>query len=154
MTDAYTSKDIVKIEDYRGEWVLTDFANATVTEFGPDNDLSSLTTGYNGNGLGAHNEPGRQRTGTLRLVKASSDDKRINENYTLWKNRDSKFRPLKASFTKRIAHEDGSITEDTLYCYFGLPAGQPVQANNTEGDTEQVVSVYTIKFANHDRVLK
>lgn len=154
MSDAYTAKDIIKIEDYQGEWILSDLASANVTEFAADNELSTTTTGYNGNGLGAHNEPGRQRMGTLRLVKASGDDKRLNENYTLWKNRDSNFKPLKASFTKRIAHGDGSITEDTLYCYFGLPTGQPGQLNNTEGDTEQVVSAYTIRFANHERVLR
>lgn len=152
--DAYTSKDILKFEDYNGEWIISDLANATVTEFSGDNELSTITTGYNGNGLGAHNEPGRQRLATIRLVKASDDDKRLNENYTLWKNRDSRFRPLKASFTKNIAHSDGSLANDTLYCYFGLPTGQPSQANNTEGDTEQVVSVYTIRFADNDRVLK
>lgn len=154
MTDAYTSKDIVKVKDYRGEFILSDFANASVIETTAENELSSLTTGYNGNGLGAHNEPGRQRVANIRLVKASGDDKRFNENYTLWKNRDSRFRPLEISFTKNIAHEDGSITLDTLYCYFGLPAGQPSQVDNTEGDTEQVVSAYSIRFANHDRVLK
>lgn len=154
MTDAYTSKDIVKVKDYNGEFILSDLANANVTEITADNELSTVTTGYNGNGLGAHNEPGRQRMATIRLVKASGDDKRFNENYTLWKNRDRRFKPLQISFTKNIAHGDGSETQDTLYCYFGLPSGQPSQAQNTEGDTEQVVSVYTVRFANNDRVLK
>lgn len=152
--DAYTAKDILKFEDYNGEWIISDLANATVVELAADTELSTITTGYNGNGLGAHNEPGRQRLATLRLVKASGDDKRLNENYTLWKNRDSNFKPLKASFTKQIAHSDGSISTDTLYCYFGLPSGQPGASQNTEGDTEQVVSVYTIRFADHDRVIK
>lgn len=153
MVDSYTSSDTIVAEDYEGKWVLADFAGGTVAELSAPNDLSSTTTGYNGNSLGAHNEPGRQRECTLRLVKAGSDDKRLNKNYNLWKNRDSRFKPLKLSFTKNVAHEDGSITKDTVDCFFGLPSGQPTQANNVEGDTEQVVSVYMLRFGNSERSL-
>lgn len=85
MVDSYTAQDIIIAEDYNGEWVLTDFADNTVAELTAPNNLSTTSTGYNGNSLGAHNEPGRQRELTLRLVKASGDDKRFNENYNLWK---------------------------------------------------------------------
>lgn len=153
MTDSYTARDTIVFEDYQGKWVLTDFADGTVAELTAPNDISSITTGYNGNGLGAHNEPGRQRALALRLVKASGDDKRLNKNYTLWKNKDLRFKPLKATFTKHVAHGDGSITKDTVDCFFGLPTGQPAQVQNTEGDIEQVVSVYSINFANSERSL-
>lgn len=151
--DAYTSSDTVVCTDYQGKWVLSDFAAGAVAELSAPNDLSSMATGYNGNSLGAHNEPGRQRELSLRLVKGSSDDKRFNKNYNLWKDRSIRFKPLKMSFTKNVAHEDGSITKDTVDCFFGLPSGQPTQVSNTEGDTEQVISVYMIKFGNSERSL-
>lgn len=151
MADAYTAKDTIIVTDYQGEWVLSDFANGTVAELSAPNDLSSTTTGYNGNSLGAHNEPGRQRECTIRLVKSSGDDKRLNKNYNLWKNRDLRFRALKASFTKNVAHDDGTTTRDTVDCYFGLPAGQPTQTLDTEGNTDQVVSVYMLRFGNSER---
>lgn len=151
--DAYTSSDTVVCTDYQGKWVLSDFAAGAVAELSAPNDISSTTTGYNGNSLGAHNEPGRQRELSLRLVKGSSDDKRFNKNYNLWKDRSIRFKPLKMSFTKNVAHEDGSITKDTVDCFFGLPSGQPTQVSNTEGDTEQVISVYMIKFGNSERSL-
>lgn len=153
MSDVYTAADTIVCEDYNGKWVLADFAGGAVAELTAPNDISSTTTGYNGNSLGAHNEPGRQRECTLRLVKASNDDKRLNENYNLWKNRDIRFRPLKMSFTKNMAHGDGSFTKDTVDCFFGLPSGQPTQVTNTEGDTEQDVSVYMLRFGNSDRSL-
>lgn len=153
MTDSYTSQDIITCEDYQGKWVLTDFATGNVAELSAPNELSSISTGYNGNSLGAHNEPGRQRELTLQIVKAGNDDKRFNKNYNMWKNRDLRFKPLKMTFTKNVAHSDGSVTNDTVTCYFGLPSGQPTQAMNTEGDTAQVVSEYMIRFGNSERSL-
>lgn len=149
--DSYTANDIIVCEDHTGPFVLSDFADGTVAELSAPNELSSMTTGYNGNSLGAHNEPGRQRELTLRVVKGSSDDKRINSNYNLWKNRDIRFKPLSMTFTKNVAHEDGSITNDKVTCYFGLPTGQPVQMSDMAGNTEQVVSIYTIRFGNSER---
>ena len=153
MSDAYTSADTLVCEDYQGKWVLSDFADGTVAELSVPNELSSSTTGYNGNCLGAHNEPGRQRECNLRIVKASSDDKRFNKNYNLWKNRDIRFKPLKMWFTKNIAHSDGSVTKDTVEYFFGLPAGQPVQLTDTTGNTDQVVSEYMLRFGNSERTM-
>ena len=69
----------------------------------------------------------------------------------MWKNRDLRFKPLRMTFTKNVAHSNGSITPDTVECYFGLPAGQPTQMQDTTGNTEQVVSIYTIRFGNSER---
>lgn len=149
--DSYTSSDILVCEDYQGSFILSDLADGTVAELSAPNELSTTTTGYNGNSLGSHNEPGRQRECTLRVVKGSNDDKRLNKNYNLWKNRDMRFRPLKMTFTKNVAHEDGSVTRDTVECFFGLPSGQPVQMQDTAGNTEQVVSVYMLRFGNSER---
>lgn len=153
MADAYTGVDTLQVKDFQGEFTLSDFAEGTVAELSAPNEISTVTTGYNGNGLGAHNESGRQRQLTLKLVKASADDKRINETYELWKNRDSRFKPLEMSFTKNIAHSDGSVTHDTTNCYFGLPSGVPTQSIDTTGNTEQVVSVYSFTFANYKRIV-
>lgn len=153
MSDAYTSSDLIVFTDYKGDFVISDYANGTVADLATPNDLSTTTTGYNGNSLGAHNEPGRQRECTIRLVKGSDDDKRFNTNYNLWKDRSSRFKPLTAVFTKNVAHSDGSITRDSVECYFGLPSGQPTQTLDTEGNTDQVVSVYMIRFANSKRTM-
>ncbi len=149
--DSYTAQDIIVVKDYRGEFILSDFADGTVAELSAPNELSQTSTGWNGNSLGAHNEPGRQRECNLRIVKASGDDKRLNENYNLWKNRDIRFKPLNITFTKNVGHNDGSITKDTVECYFGLPAGQPTQVTDTAGNTDQVVSQYMIRFGNSER---
>lgn len=149
--DSYTANDVIVCTDHNGDWVLSDFADGTVAELAAPNELSSMTTGYNGNSLGAHNEPGRQRELTLRIVKGSGDDKRLNANYNLWKNRDLRFKPLSMTFTKNVAHEDGSVTNDKVSCYFGLPGAQPTQASDMNGSTDQVVSVYSIRFGNSER---
>lgn len=149
--DSYTAQDTIICEDYSGDWIVSDFADGTVAELAAPNELSSMTTGFNGNSLGAHNEPGRQRELTLRIVKGSDDDKRFNKAYNMWKNRDLRFKPLQMTFTKKIGHNDGSITKDTVQCYFGLPAGQPIQMTDVAGNTDQVVSIYMIRFGNSKR---
>lgn len=153
MADAYTGQDTLQLKDYQGWFTLSDFADGGVAELSAPNEISTVTTGYNGNGLGAHNEPGRQRQLTIRLVKASPDDKRLNESLELWKKRDMRFKPFKMSFTKNITHSDGNLTHDTVECYFGLPAGVPTTAVDTTGNVEQVVSVYTITFADYKRIV-
>ena len=153
MADAYTSKDLIQLEDYQGKWTLSDFADGGIAELSAPNELATVTTGYNGNALGAHNEPGRQRRLTIRLIKASGDDKRLNESYELWKQRDMRFKPFKGYFTKNIGHSDGTLTQDTTECYFGLPAGVPVPTTDTTGNTDQAVSVYEIVFADYKRVV-
>lgn len=149
--DAYTANDTLIVKDYQGEFILSDLADGTVAELSAPNELSATTTGYNGNSLGAHNEPGRQRECTLRIVKGSGDDKRLNKAYNMWKNRDIRFKPIKMTFVKNIGHEDGTITKDTVECYFGLPAGQPTQMTDVTGNTEQVVSIYMLRFGNSER---
>ncbi len=153
MTDAYTALDLIEITDYRGTFALTDYANGNVAELSTPNELSSMTTGYNGNGLAAHNEPGRQRVLTLRLVKGSGQDRRLNETFELWKKRDGRFKPLKAACTKNIGHGDGSITHDTTTVFFGIPGNAPTTFINTEGDIEQLVSIFTFNFADYERTL-
>lgn len=153
MADSYTSLDTISLTDYNGEFILSDFADGTVAELSAPNELATVVTGYNGNGLGAHNEPGRQRSLTLRLVKASQDDKRLNETLELWKKRDFRFKPIKAVFTKNVGHSDGSVTADTTECYFGLPTGVPTVSMDTTGSVEQVVSIYTFTFADYKRIV-
>lgn len=151
--DAYTGQDTIVVEDYDGKFTLSDFADGIVAEITAPNEASTTHTGYNGNSLGAHNEPGRQRQVTLRLVKGSDDDKRFNTSYTFWQNRDLRFKPLKMEFTKRVSHSDGSVTNETQQCLFGLPLNPPVPMVDTTGNTDQVVSVYTFRFGNSKRTL-
>lgn len=149
--DAYTAQDTLILEDYEGEWILSDLADGTVVQLSAPNEKSTTTTGYNGNSLGAHNESGRQRECTIRIVKGSGDDKRLNRFYNMWEKRDLRWVPLKASFTKKIGHSDGSMTDETIECKFGLPA-TPVEAmQDTTGSTDQLVAVYMIRFGNSER---
>lgn len=149
--DSYAAQDTLIVEDYQGEFILSDLANGIVAELSAPKELSEITTGYNGNSLGTHNEAGRQMECTLRILKGSNDDKRLNKAYNMWKNHDMRFKPLTMSFTKNIAHGDGSLTKDTVECYFGLPAMQPKQMADAAGGTDQVVSVYMLRFGNSKR---
>lgn len=151
--DAYTGQDTIVVEDYDGKFTLEDYADGVCVEITAPNESSTTNTGFNGNSLGAHNEPGRQRQAVIRLVKGSGNDKRFNTSWTFWQNRDIRFKPLKLTCTKRVSHSDGSVTNDTQECFFGLPVNPPVPMVDTTGNTDQVVSVYTFRFGNSKRTL-
>lgn len=151
MSSVYTAQDTILFTDHKGEFTVTDLATGNVAEITAPNEMATVSTGFNGNSLLAHNEPGRQRQLVLRVVKGSGDDKRLNSWLLGWQNRSLLWKPANATLTKNLVNEQGKSFEDTYELMSGAPTGAPVTTVNTEGDIEQVVSVYTILFANNNR---
>ncbi len=149
--DAYTAQDIIILEDFEGDWILSDFANGTVLQAQQTGSKSNTTTGYNANSLAAHDETGRQREVTIRIIKGSPDDKRLNRFYTMWDKHDLRYKPLNGQFTKVIGHGDTTMTNNTLSVFFGNPKDSPEEAVDRNGNTDQLVSVYVITFGNSER---
>lgn len=145
---AYTSHDILEID---GEVVvaLGDGDTATVAY---SNDVMGMKTGKNGNTVAAHNEMGREADATVRVIKGSYDDKRLNSKLVKWKNRADDFEPINATFTKVIKTDDG-VTNEVTSLKFGIPTRCVDTKENVEGDTEQCFSTYTIRFGDSERAL-
>jgi hypothetical protein len=145
---AYTAQDILEFD---GE-LLTNFGEGDVAVITYPNELHGMKTGKGGNTIGAHNEMGREAELSLRVIKGSPDDKRLNSKIIAWKTRSSDFTPSTASFTKIIS-VDGGVANEVTSLKFGLPVKVVETKENTEGDTEQVISVYTFRFGDSDRAL-
>ena len=60
---------------------------------------------------------------------------------------------LNGEFIKKIGDGQGNITNDTYLCTGGVLSKQVEAKSSAEGDTEQSVSVYTIRFAVCERTL-
>lgn len=146
--DAYTGSDILDVD---GE-LITDVADGDVVTITYPNELTGMKTGKNGNSVAVHNEMGREADVTIRVIKGSRDDKRLNSKVTAWKNRLDSFEPMTATFTKVIT-VDGGVANEVTSLRFGIPMKPVETKENVEGDTEQAIAVYTIRFADSDRAL-
>ena len=149
MTIALTGNDSIIIDGLP----LVDLANGDVGALGFPNDLTSSTTGKNGNSIITINETGKIALLTLRLLRGSSDDKTLNSKMKTMETDLPSFTLLTGSIVKRIGDGISNVIEDT-YALSGGTFSKRVEAtSNVEGDTEQGVAVYIITFTNSSRNL-
>ena len=146
-TIAMSGADTIKINNR----VLTDLADGNSVELTYPNDIASAKTGKNGNSIFSLNESGRQADIKIRLLRGSADDKFLNG---LQANQQLSFAStvlLIGEFIKKIGDGTGKITNDT-YVLSGGIFNKAVEAkSNAEGDSEQSISIYSMKFTNSPR---
>jgi hypothetical protein len=136
-----------------GGRVLNNVADGDYATVSFPNDLAAVKTGKNGNSLYAYNTTGLQVDMTIRVVRSSPDDIFMNELLEQMKRDFAGFVLLRASFTKRVGNGFGFISADTYLLSGGVFTKQVEAKSNSEGDTEQSVSVYTLKFTNSARAI-
>lgn len=132
---------------------LTDFADGDIVTIVADNDISSAVMGKGGNMVVAENEQGKLCTITLRLLKGSSDDMYLHSYYKTYEIDSALFILGNGSFSKRLGDGSGNVIFDTKYLkglHFSRPAYD--STSNVNGDTNQAVTVYTMK-ASIERVV-
>lgn len=133
--------------------VFSDFADATYAELTFPNDIASVKTGKNGNSIYGFNESGKQCELKLRLVRASADDKFLNGLLAAQQNNFAGTTLMIGQFVKSIGDGQGNIQSDT-YVMSGGVFTKPVEGkSNAEGDTDQSVAMYTLKFSNAPRAI-
>lgn len=147
---ALSGNDVVKINSK----ILADFADGDVAVLTFPNELAALKTGKNGNTIYALNETGKQAELVLRLVKGSSDDKYLSSLLSSQKNNFSSFILLNGELVKRLGDGAGNIVSDTYIMSGGVFTKEVEAKSNIEGDTNQSVSVYTIRFSRSPRALE
>lgn len=133
--------------------VLNDFADANNAELAFPNELMAVKTGKNGNSIYAFNATGRQCDFKARLIRGSADDKYLNGLLQGMLADPASFVLLDGQFTKRTGDGQGNITYDTYIVSGGTFTRQVPATSNVEGDTEQAVVVYEMKFTNADRAI-
>ena len=131
-----------------GGIVLSDFADGDWFTITYDNDLANLKRGKNGNSIFAENSMGLVGTATLRLIRASDDDKSVDALLQQQLQDFSSFVLLDGQATKRAGDGLGNITSDTYKLQGGIFKRMVDAKSNAEGDTDQSVSMYRFEFAN------
>lgn len=148
-TIALSGSDTINVNNR----VLADLADGNCVELTYPNDISNVKTGKNGNSIYGLNESGKQCEVKVRVVRGSNDDKFLNN---LLSQQNANFAGtvlLIGQFIKKIGDGQGNITSDTYIMSGGVFTKQIEGKTNVEGETEQSIAIYTMKFSNAPRVL-
>lgn len=149
MTIALTGNDSIIIDGLP----LVDLANGDVGTLTFPNDITSATTGKNGNSIIAINETGKIAELSIRVLRGSNDDKTLNSKFKTMEADLPSFTLLTGSIVKRIGDGISNVTEDTYALSGGTFSKRVETTSNVEGDIEQGVSIYNIRFTNSSRNL-
>ena len=148
-TIAMTGEDTVMINGR----IFADLADVDAVALTFPNDIANVKTGKNGNSMYGLNETGKQSEVMIRVVRGSSDDKFMNNLLSQQQNNFAGFPLLVGEFTKKIGDGTGAIQRDTYIMSGGIFQRMVDAKMNVEGDTEQSVSIYRLKFANNPRAI-
>jgi hypothetical protein len=148
-TVALSGNDTVVINNR----TFADFGDGNVVELTFPNDIATVKTGKNGNSIYGLNETGKQCELKIRLVRGSSDDKFMNNLLQQQNSNFAGFPLLIGQFIKKIGDGLGNVTSDTYILSGGLFTKQVEAKSNVEGDSEQSISVYMMKFTNSPRAI-
>lgn len=141
--------DTIKINDR----LLADFGHGEIAKLSYETDVVTVKTGKNGNVIYAKNESGNQATLELHLLRGSSDDKYLNNQMALYDKDPTHYILMNAELAKIIGDGKGVVTSDVYILTGGVCSKNVEAVTNVEGDVEQAVSLYTLKFAIAPRTI-
>ena len=132
---------------------LKDLADDDITTISFPNEIVSVNTGKNRNTVYALNETGNNAEVTLRIIMNSDDDKFLN-GLLMKQQRDlPSFELLTGTFTKRVGDGFGNISYNSYPLQGGVFTKLPDVKDNVNGDKEQAIITYNLKFALAPRVV-
>lgn len=141
---ALTGNDTINISGT----ILSDLADGNCVELTFPNDIATVKIGKNGNAIFGLNTQGQMSEVKLRLIRGSNDDQYLNTLLSQQQNNFAGTVLLTGEFIKNVGDAKGNITGDTYIFGGGVFTKIPEAKSNVEGDSEQSVTIYTIRFAN------
>lgn len=142
-TKAITGADTLTIFDRS----ITDFADGDTSAITFPNELFTVKTGKNENTIYAKNAAGQNAEMTLRVMRGSSDDKFLQSKLTELLRDPASFSLGEGQFTKRLGDGAGNVTREVYKLSGGIFMKQVEGNENADGETEQAVAIYTLKFS-------
>lgn len=133
--------------------VLNDLADGNCAELTFPNDIASVKTGKSGNSIYGLNTTGQQAELKLRVLRGSDDDKFLNNLLQQQNSNFAGFVLLIGQFIKKLGDGAGNITSDTYITSGGVFTKNVEAKTNVEGETEQSIAIYTVRFSNSPRAL-
>lgn len=146
---ALSGSDTISLNNH----VFADLADGNCVELTFPNDIANVKTGKNGNSIYGLNESGKQCEVKIKVLRASTDDKFLNNLLAQQQNNFAGTVLLIGQFIKKIGDGQGNITSDTYVMSGGVFTKQVEGKTNVEGETDQSIAMYTVKFSNAPRAI-
>jgi len=146
---ALTGSDTVTVNNQP----LADFADGNCVELTFPNDIANVKVGKNNNAIFGYNAQGVIAEMKIRLVRGGNDDKFLNNLLVQQNNNFAGTVLLTGTFIKKLGDGAGNITSDTYILAGGVFQKIPEGKTNVEGETEQSVAMYSIKWASAVRAI-
>lgn len=143
-TVAISGKDTLV---FRGK-VLTGLADGNAGELTFPNELMKIKIGKDGNALYALDTTGQMSELTLRIVRGCADDEMLLADLNSQQQDPPSFVLIPMQITKRLGDGKGNVKSDVYSLGGGVFTKIPGVKDNVEGDTEQSVSIYVLRFSN------
>ena len=128
-----------------------DFADGDVGVLTLPNELVQMKPGKNGNTVIAFSATGQLGELTLRFIRGSFNDQYINAQYRAFVFDPASYVTMEAVVTKQIGDGNGNITSDSYNLTGGVIQSIPEVKSNVEGDTDQGVTIWKLRFAKVER---
>lgn len=148
-TVALSGNDTIVVNDE----LLLDLADGNCAELEFPNEIATVKTGKNGNAIYGLNESGKQANFKLRVIRGSQSDKFLQNLLNQQLGNFAGFPLMNGEFVKQIGDGQGNVTADTYVVSGGIFVKQIPGKSNVEGDSEQSVAIYELRFSNSPRVL-
>lgn len=143
-TVSLTGNDTIIIDGYN----LVNLADGDNGALTHPNELMSVKTGKNGNTVYAYNASGQQGELVLRVIRGSADDRFLNARQKRMELDPASFLLMTGKFVKRAGNGIGFVTNDTYILLGGVFFKKVDVTSNAEGNTDQAVAVYSIRWGN------
>jgi len=143
-TYTITGEDTLTIADR----VFTDIADADNSTITFPNNIVEMKTGKNQNSIYARNATGDNADMVLRLVRGSSDDIFLQRKIASMLSDFASTTLLIGEFVKHLGDGQGNKIRDVYTLAGGVIVKKVEGKSNSDGDIEQGVAVYNLKFAN------
>lgn len=150
-SNSLTGSDGVIFSQGGEQRVFKDLAASDVFNVDFPNNLVEGKVGKNGNVLYAFNANGQTADVTLRIVLGSPDDKYLNAILAQYLLDQAAFVLIDGEFIKRSGDGQGNVNNVIYSLDGGIPMKMPNAKENTEGDIEQSIAIWMVKFARVDR---
>lgn len=136
-----------------GGRVINNLADGDVGELKFPNEIAAVKSGKNGNTIYALNATGFQVDLTLRVIRGSDDDNYLNGILAFQIQDFASFQLLDGQVVKRVGDGRGNVANDSYLMSGGVFVRQVDTASNVEGNTDQSVSIYNLRFGNGQRAV-
>lgn len=150
MSDVYTGKDTIIIDGR----LIEDLANGKVVEARFPNNISNSEVGKNGSSINTYIANGVLCEITLRVLIGSKTDQYLTLRKSQWENDPASFVALTGQFIKRVGDGTGTTKKIELNLEGGVFTKNVEMEEDTTGDLEQAVAIYSFRFPRTTRTIK